>query len=171
MNDPNFLSREYNNRVLVKDHPQYFARWAEASARARSTMICYLDRPYGDSPGEKIDIFPARKGDGSCMMFIHGGYWRSLDKSMFSWLAASYVPEGLNVALVNYRLCPAVRIDDIVQDVVGSMNWLMGPYGPAKDGKVVVAGHSAGGHLVGAIFATPTSATSSSSTGSPAASR
>ena len=52
MNDAAFLSREYNNRVLVKDHPQYLARWAEASARARATMTCYLDRRYGDEPGE-----------------------------------------------------------------------------------------------------------------------
>ena len=74
---------------------------------------------------------------------------------MFSWLAASYVPEGLNVALLNYRLCPAVRIDGVVEDVVGAVNWL------ATDGRrhgfemdrVVVAGHSAGGHLVGALFA------------------
>src|SRR5258706_2512694 len=62
MNDATTLSREYNNRVLVPDHPQYLARWAEASARARSTMICYLDRRYGEAPDEAMDIFPARKG-------------------------------------------------------------------------------------------------------------
>ena len=78
MNAPDkaFLARQYNNRELVPDHPQYFARWGEASVRARSTMTCHLDLRYGEMPGETIDLFPARKGDGSCMMFIHGGYWR-----------------------------------------------------------------------------------------------
>ena len=102
MNNTAFLSREYNNRVLVKDHPQYLARWAEASARARARMICYLDRRYGDAPGEAIDIFPARKGDGTCMMFIHGGYWRALDKKDCSFLAPSWVDDMVTVTALVY---------------------------------------------------------------------
>jgi arylformamidase len=73
MTDPAFLSREYNNRELFPDHARHFARWAERSAHARATMTCHLDRAYGASPGETLDIFPARKGDGSALMFIHGG--------------------------------------------------------------------------------------------------
>ena len=49
--DKGFLSREYNNRELVPDHPQYFARWGEASVRARSTMTCYLDRALRRAAG------------------------------------------------------------------------------------------------------------------------
>ena len=59
-------------------------------------------------PGETIDLFPARKGDGSCMMFIHGGYWRSLDKKDFSFLAPAWVGAGVSLAVVNYDLCPRV---------------------------------------------------------------
>ena len=91
MTDAAFLSREYNNRQLFPDHAQHFARWAEGSARARGTMTCFLDRPYGPSPAETLDIFPARKGDGSALVFIHGGYWRSLDKKDFSYLAPAWV--------------------------------------------------------------------------------
>jgi len=149
MNDAAFLAREYNNRVLVKDHPQYFARWAEASARARSTMICYLDRRYGDAPGEAIDIFPARKGDGSCMMFIHGGYWRSLDKKDFSFLAPAWVGAGVSLAVVNYDLCPRVTMDEIVRQLLRASRWLWlnaEHYGMDQD-RLYVSGHSAGGHL------------------------
>ena len=64
--DPGFYSREYNNRELVPGHPAYLERWAQESARARSTMTSNLDLRYGDSPGETIDLFPSRKGDGSC---------------------------------------------------------------------------------------------------------
>jgi arylformamidase len=152
--DPQFIEREYNNRALVPEHPAFFARWERDSEFVRSTLPCTLDLAYGRDPRERLDWFPAANPRGT-LVFVHGGYWRSLDKSMFSWLAASYVAAGLNVAMPSYRLCPSVRIDDIVTDIVGAMNWVMGTHGPAAKGKVVVAGHSAGGHLVGALFATP----------------
>jgi arylformamidase len=103
-----------------------------------------------------VDIFPAKDARGT-LVFIHGGYWRSLDKSMFSWLAAPWVAAGMNVALPNYRLCPSVRIEDIVADVLGAMHWLFeaGPRHGLEMGRVVVSGHSAGGHLVAALFAAP----------------
>ena len=108
MNAPDkaFLNKEYNNRELVPDHPQYFARWQESSAIARSRMTCHLDLRYGDMPGEALDLFPARKGDGSCLMFIHGGYWRSLDKSDFSFLAPSLVDAGISLAVSELRPVP-----------------------------------------------------------------
>ena len=154
MNDAAFLSREYNNRVLVKDHPQYFARWAEASARARATMTCYLDRRYGDSPAETLDIFPARKGDGSCMMFIHGGYWRALDKKDFSFLAPAWVDAGVSLAVVNYDLCPRVSMEEIVRQMLRASRWLWinaAQYGIDRE-RLYVGGHSAGGHLTAMLM-------------------
>src|ERR1043165_6401305 len=111
MNAPDkaFLNREYNNRELVPEHPRYFAHWQQSSAQARSRMSSQLDLAYGTMPGEKLDLFPARKGDGSCFMFIHGGYWRSLDKSDFSFLAPALVDAGISLAVVNYDLCPRDR--------------------------------------------------------------
>jgi len=148
--DPQFVEREYNARALVPEHPAIFARWERDSDFVRSTLPCTLDLAYGPDPLHRVDWFPAANARGT-LVFIHGGYWRSLDKSMFSWLAAAYVAAGMNVAMVNYRLCPAVLIDEIVDDVVAAMNWLMG----RESGRVAVAGHSAGGHLVAALFATP----------------
>jgi len=144
-----FYSREYNNRALVPDHAQYFARWEERSASARNTMICYLDRRYGDAPNETVDVFPARKGDGTCMMFIHGGYWRSLDKRDFSYLAPAWVDAGVSLAIVNYDLCPQVSIEEIVCQMLRASRWLWlhcEDYGMDQD-RLYVSGHSAGGHL------------------------
>jgi len=155
MNDRVFLSREYNNRALVPDHPQYFARWAEQSARARSTMTCYLDREYGPAPGEKLDIFPARKGDGSVLMFIHGGYWRSLDKADFSYLAPSWVDAGVSLVVVNYDLCPKVTIEEIVCQMLRASAWLYRhaeEYGMDEE-RLFVCGHSAGAHLTAMMMA------------------
>src|SRR5690606_23067914 len=118
------LEREYNNRALVPDHADYFARWAESSERARRTMTRHLDLRYGDMPGETLDLFPARKGDGTCMLFIHGGYWRALDKKDFSFLAPTWVDAGVSLAVVNYDVCPAVTIEEIVRQMLRASRWL-----------------------------------------------
>lgn len=155
MSERDLLSREYNNRELVPEHPQYFARWAEGSARARSTMTCYLDRDYGPAPGEKLDIFPARKGDGSVLMFIHGGYWRSLDKRDFAYLAPAWVDAGVSLVLVNYDLCPHVSIEEIVRQMLRASAWLYRhaeEYGMDED-RLFVSGWSAGAHLTAMMMA------------------
>ena len=156
MNAPDkaFLSKAYNNRELVPEHPQFLARWSEGSARARSTMTSHLDLRYGDAPGETIDLFPARKGDGSCMMFIHGGYWRALDKKDFSFLAPAWVDAGVSLAVVNYDLCPRVTMDEIVRQMLRASRWLWSnaeQYGMDQD-RLYVAGHSAGGHLTAMLM-------------------
>jgi arylformamidase len=145
-----FVEREYNNRALVPDHPAYFARWERDSAFVRETLPREIVLAYGPDPLLRIDFFPAARARGT-LVFIHGGYWRTLDKSMFSWLAAAWVAAGVNVALPNYRFSPGVRIEEIVDDVVMATNWMMG----RGDGPVVVSGHSAGGHLTAALFAAP----------------
>ena len=157
MNAPDkvVLSKLYNNRELVPDHPQYFARWAEHSQRARATMTCHLDLRYGEAPGEAIDLFPARKGDGSCLMFIHGGYWRSLDKKDFSFLAPTLVDGGISAAVVNYDLCPKVSMEEIVRQMLRASRWLWlhaEDYGMDQD-RLYVGGHSAGGHLTAMLMA------------------
>jgi len=151
---PDFVEKEYNNRALVPAYATYFERWTRDSEYVRRHHPAVLDLAYGPDPRHRIDLFPAANAAGT-LVFIHGGYWRSLDKSMFSWLAAPWTAAGLNVATFNYRLCPAVRIEAIVDDAVAAMNWLFAHapgHGVAMD-RVVVSGHSAGGHLTAALFA------------------
>ncbi len=152
--DPAFVDREYNNRALVPDHPAYFERWTRDSQFVRSTLPGSIDVPYGPDARQRIDLFPAANALGT-LVFIHGGYWRSLDKSMFSWMAAAWVAAGVNVAMPNYRFCPSVRIDAIVDDAIAATNWLFahGREHGIDAERVVLSGHSAGGHLTGALFA------------------
>jgi arylformamidase len=155
MSDPAFLSREYNNRELFPDYARHFARWQDSSARARGTMTCYLDRAYGASPAETLDIFPARKGDGSVLVFIHGGYWRSLDKKDFSFLAPAWVDAGVSLVVVNYGLAPAVAMERIVQQMLAASAWVYRhaeEYGMDEE-RLFVSGHSAGGHLAAMMLA------------------
>lgn len=153
---PEFVEREYNNRALVPSYQEYFDRWQRDSDFVRQTLPCTLDLPYGPDARHRIDLFPAARSDRT-LVFIHGGYWRSLDKSMFSWLAAAWVAAGVNVAMPAYRFSPTVSLEEIVDDALAATNWLFahGAEHGVDPGRVVLSGHSAGGHLTAAILAAP----------------
>jgi arylformamidase len=150
-----FYEREYNARAAIPEHPQIFARWAAQAAATRRLRACLIDLPYGDTGAEKLDLFPARGDAAPLLVFIHGGYWRSLDKSDFSWIAPPFVAEGVAVALLNYGLAPRTPIEEIVRQVLRALAWLYqraDRYGidPAR---VYVSGHSAGAHLTAMTMA------------------
>jgi len=150
-----FVEREYNLRVAFPDHPQWFARWAADSAVARSRLDAHLDVRYGSGPKQTMDLFPAANARGT-LLFIHGGYWRALDKVDHSFVAPPLVADGIGVAVINYDLCPEVGIARIVAECREAVVWLLreGPrYGLATQ-RLLVSGHSAGGHLAAMLAAT-----------------
>src|SRR5262249_54118858 len=139
--------RGYNNRAAVPDHADYFARWPKDSALARGTLRATLDVRFGSRPKETLDLFHGT-GRRGLLVFIHGGYWRAFDKSDFSFLARPFVADGLDVAIVNYDLCPAVDIGTIIDECRNALAWLVAngaAHGVAAD-NIVVTGNSAGGH-------------------------
>ena len=150
-----FYERQYNARAMIPEHPAIFARWAEAAAANRRLRACVLDLPYGESAAERLDLFPARRDGAPLLVFIHGGYWRSLDKSDFSWIAPAFVAHGVSVALVNYGLAPRTPMEEIVRQVLRSLAWLWrnaDRLGFAPE-RIIVAGHSAGAHLTAMAMA------------------
>lgn len=146
------LSAEYNNRVLVPDHPEIIARWHRDAAAYRAVHQGELDIPYGARPRNRLDLFPAQggKGQGPLVVFIHGGYWRSFDKSTFSHVAGPANAAGFDVAVPGYTLCPEVSLADIIDEIRQCCLFLGQRYGR----RLVVTGHSAGGHLAAAMAAT-----------------
>ena len=150
-----YYDRQYNARAMIPDHPQIFERGAQRSQEARASLRCHLDLPYGPSAAEKLDIFPAEGKSEALLVFIHGGYWRSRDKSDFSYLSPAFCRRGVSVALPNYALCPAVGIEDIVKQLLLAIAWLWhhgARYG-ADARRLYVAGHSAGAHLAAMMLA------------------
>lgn len=153
--DPAWLDRMYNNRALVPRHAEHFARWAADSASARKEQPCVLDVPYGGGPNETLDVFPGAAKGAPVLVFIHGGYWRSLDKADHSFIAPAMTRLGACVVIPNYALCPAVTIPDICLQMVRALEWTwrhVDEYG-GDPGRITVAGHSAGGHLAAQILA------------------
>jgi len=145
----------YNPRLVVADFQQIFDRWERNSERARAKLDGYLDVPYGTTGAEKLDVFRPKGESRGLLMYVHGGYWRSLDKKRFSFIAPALVEAGIAVAIPNYALCPAVQVEDIVMQMVQACAWLYrngGNFG-APANRLCLCGHSAGGHLAAMMLA------------------
>jgi arylformamidase len=153
---PDEVERGYSNRAAVPDHPRWLARYAEWSAAAVRDLRPKRDLRYGPGPNEKLDLFLPSGPAKATFLFIHGGYWRALDKSDFSFVAAPFAARGIATAVINYDLCPAVTIATIVDQCRRAVAWTVGegPRHGADATRIVVGGHSAGGHLTAMLYAT-----------------
>jgi arylformamidase len=150
------LDRQYDNQRVVPEWERFFARYAELSAHTRRQFPSRLDVPYGDGEMQKLDIFPTDDPGAPTWIFIHGGYWKRLDKSDFSFPADSLVPHGITLVSVNYALAPAVTIAEIVREVREATRWVF-EHVIEWDGdpeRIFVGGHSAGGHLAAMVART-----------------
>jgi arylformamidase len=155
LDDPAWLDAQYNNRARVADSAAQLAGWADASKHARDgSRKKLLDIAYGDGPNETLDIFPAAVADAPVLVYIHGGYWRSLDKSDFSFVAPSFVADGAMVVVPNYALCPAVTMEDIALQMVKAVAWTWRHAAECGGNpqRLALVGHSAGAHLAAMLL-------------------
>ena len=143
---------EYDNRARVPEHPEIFARWQrETEAYRTAAAGAELGISCGPSARQTVDLFPA-KDDGASTplaMFIHGGWWRSLDPSMFSQMAKGLNARGVTVAVVGYDLVPNVTVATIIEQMRSACLWLW----RKRRQRIMVYGHSAGGHLAACMVA------------------
>jgi len=145
--DRETLDREYDNRRKVPDAAEALERWHRLGADARRSMSVRLDVSYGPDERHRYDVFPAATPGAPVLAFIHGGYWRSQDRTIGHFLAPFYVAAGVTFVAVGYRLCPGVTLAELVGDVRRAIDRInVREQEPGSRG-LFVAGHSAGGHL------------------------
>lgn len=148
--DQKGLDAELNLRQRWPHFASVFERWAKDSAKVRAERGGQIDLAYGPTPGQKLDFFhPGGKEPVPLLVFIHGGYWQALDKGDFTYLAPPFLDRGVAFASLNYDLAPNAPIMTMAQQIDRALSWVMDH---AKDlafdpARVLLAGHSAGGHL------------------------
>jgi arylformamidase len=146
---------EYNNRARVPEHAAIFQRWQKEAAVYREEAArekrAELGLSYGPSPRQILDLFEAKGGgEAPLALFIHGGYWRSLEPRMFSHMARGLNVRGVSVGVAGYDLCPQVKIGQIIDQIQQAVLLLHRRFNK----RVTVYGHSAGGHLAACMLAT-----------------
>jgi len=153
--DP-YYEGQYNLRERHPDFGNYIEQWRKNSERARRDLPCKLDLPYGNDPNTSLDIFPQAKGLNPVCLFIHGGYWRAMDKELFSYPAMGLSNAGVVFVSINYALAPDISLDGIVKQCQEAVLWIYRnaeSFGGDPD-RIHISGHSAGGHLTAMMLST-----------------
>lgn len=150
------LDLAYNNTAAVPDSARKEADFIQRSHDAYTQYPCHRDISYGNRARQRFDWFTAPQGMGAVtVVFIHGGFWQWCSKEDFAFIAAGPLAQGFNVVLAEYTLAPEAKMTGIVTEISQLLNFLgsHGEFGGSKTGplphdrKLIVAGHSAGGHL------------------------
>jgi acetyl esterase/lipase len=148
--------RGFNNGVAVPESVAMVAGWEQRSADMRKRYPDHIDLRYGPRERNRIDFLKA--GDKApTLLFIHGGYWQTRAKEVFTIVAEGPMAHGINVALIGYTLAPDATLDEIVAEIHSGIDFLakqLPALGAAKDG-IVVSGWSAGGHLTSLALSHP----------------
>lgn len=135
----------YDNMKAVSDSATYPPRWTELASRFREKMRdqgrLIPDIAYADGARNHYDlILPEGMAKGT-LVYVHGGYWKGLDKSFWSHLAQGALERGYRVAMPSYTLCPEIRISGITLEIGRFIDRLA----QEVDGEIILTGHSAGG--------------------------
>ena len=154
--DRAMLDAAYNNTAAVGParREQYVADWTARSDALRKARGGRIDLHYGDGARQRLDFFACGRPAAPTLVYIHGGYWQTNDKEPYAFLGEGVLSAGFNLAVIEYTLAPAARLDQIVAEVRKAVAWVIEH---AKElggdpGRVFVGGHSAGGHLTAAAM-------------------
>ncbi|MCP2242292.1 kynureninase [Lentzea aerocolonigenes] len=151
------LDLQYSPSSLVADFGAVIDAYRDDSAAARALLP--HDRRnlrYGTEPGQTLDIFSPSDEPGPAVFFVHGGYWQQLSKDDSTFPAPGLLEAGLRYVTPDYPLAPHARLDTIVESVREAFSWLWhnaSSHGIDRE-RIVVAGSSAGAHLVATLLAT-----------------
>ncbi|BDD04476.1 alpha/beta hydrolase [Aureibacter tunicatorum] len=140
---------QLNLRLRHSDFQAYLDINEYESERVRKDYVCCLNEKYGEHLLQAMDVFPSPIENSPILIFIHGGYWRGLDKKSYSFVAEPFVRNNMTVCVVNYRLLPQVNMKSLLDDVMKAVAWIQ------KEAKhyngdahsLILSGHSAGGHI------------------------
>ncbi len=142
--------------VIVAAEPAADGKLSETAAWAAALSIDYRVTPNityltANNWEAKLDVYQPRHATGPTptLIYIHGGGWVGGDRSGAFLNTLPYLDMGWAVVNVSYRLARVSLAPAAVEDCRCALRWVISK---AKDynfdtSKLVVTGHSAGGHL------------------------
>lgn len=132
--------------------------WAAASHAAPPLAAALSDEQYGPDPAQLADVYlpaaaPPQGGPAPILLVVHGGSWKGGDKATSDVVQdklAYWLPQGYVVVSVNTRVLPQARPAEQAEDLGLAVAWIhqQAARWRADPDKLVVMGHSSGGHLV-----------------------
>ncbi|WP_350335877.1 alpha/beta hydrolase [Coralliovum pocilloporae] len=138
----------YANGIHIPDADSFPLSWTEQAQAFRDRLAdvsrAKLDQTYGTDPRKVYDLFLPEGQSKGLFVFVHGGYWKAFDNKSWSHLASGLLQQGWTCAVPTYPLCPHVGIAHITRSIAKAIHLLA----DRIDGPLLLAGHSAGGHLV-----------------------
>lgn len=138
----------YSNGAYIEGADAMPEQWSVAAKACRAELSekdrAHIHLPYGPDNRHRLDLFMPEGDPVGLGVFVHGGYWVDLDKTLWSHLARGGIETGWAVAIPSYRLAPDVSLSDIADDIARALDYLS----ERVTGPVALSGHSAGGHLV-----------------------
>jgi len=151
------VEAQYNLRLRHPERTAIYQDMTLRSAAFRARVPAMRTLAYGALPACQLDFFPARHAGprAPLFVFIHGGYWRALERGIFSYLAEAWLERGVHVAMPGYTLAPQARVEDIVAETGAALHTLRAEAASLgiDSERVLVSGHSAGAQLGASVLA------------------
>ena len=151
----NYSSDQLGAQFVLDSVPfldSLFERRLERSVRSRTRLEPVLNVPYSTHQEQMLDIFLDKtiEQNGCVQMFIHGGFWHSLDAKAFSFVADGFCEDGTVVIVIDYPMLPEANFPIIIDSCQRAVQWI---YEHQSDlnidpTNISISGNSAGGHLV-----------------------
>lgn len=142
------LDDAYANAAYIEGAAAYPEKWTELAHDFRAIEASIgrarLNISYGPKDRQLFDLFLPSARPKGLLVFIHGGYWKSFDKTYWSHLAHGPGAHDWAVAMVGYTLAPEVTVPEITTEISQAID----AAAEKVAGPIRLAGHSAGGHLV-----------------------
>ena len=149
------LEENFNPRESVPSFSSYLSSTLIKSQNAKKNLIGQENIKYGNGKLQTLDIYGKKSSALKPIhIFIHGGYWRALDKSYHTHMAIPFNKNNIIFSNINYDLCPTVSLQIICGQVIQAIIWIYNNceiYGADKN-RITISGHSAGAHLVSYIL-------------------
>jgi len=150
------IENQYYLRGLRPNYQtEVIPNWIKKSKDYSEKVKPKFNLKYGKNERNVLDLYSVNNSK-IFLLYIHGGYWQRGDKSVYSFLANSFVNNNINFLTVGYDLCPSISITEIVSQAQEAIVWIWKNASKLEinKNKFIVSGHSAGGHITGMMMGT-----------------